>query len=100
MGNTSGNENGSPGSSDCTRDVLSLLQEKCPEVLSMIAAADVFPASGGGPSGMARKFEVPYLGKLPLDPNLLKACEQGVCFVDLYPYSPATSPLNEKVHKL
>jgi len=86
--------------SDCTTNVLALLREKCPEVLSMIAAADVFPASGGGPRGMAEKFNVPYLGKLPLDPNLLKACEDGVSFVEKYPLSPAASPLNAIVDKI
>ena len=85
---------------DCTNHVISLLKEKCPEVLSMIATADVFPASGKGPRGMAEKFNVPYLGKLPLDPNLLKACEDGVSFVDKYPLSPAASPLNGIVDKL
>ena len=85
---------------DCTNDVLSLLREKCPEVLSMIATADVFPPSGNGPRGMAEKFAVPYLGKLPLDPNLLKACEDGVSFVEKYPSSPAASPLNAIVDRL
>ena len=91
---------GSDENADCTSDVMSLLQEKCPEVLSMIATTDVFPSSGGGPRGMAEKFSVPYLGKLPLDPNLLKACEDGTSFVDKYPSSPATSPLNAIVDKL
>lgn len=97
---TNGSENGASSSSDCTSDVLSLLREKCPEVLSMIAAADVFPSSCGGPKGMAEKFNVPYLGKLPLDPTLLKACEEGTSFVDKYPSSPAASPLNGIVDKL
>ncbi|KAL3826835.1 hypothetical protein ACHAXA_005677 [Cyclostephanos tholiformis] len=87
-------------SSDCTNDVLDLLREKCPEVLSMIASADVFPPSGNGPRGMAEKFNVPYLGRLPLDPNLLKACEDGVSFVDRYPTSPAASPLNAICDKI
>ena len=91
---------GSDENADCTSDVLSLLQEKCPEVLSMIATTDVFPSSGGGPRGMAEKFSVPYLGKLLLDPNLLRACEDGTSFVDKYPSSPATSPLNAIVDKL
>ncbi len=93
----------SPSSSspkDCTNDVLSLLREKCPEVLSMIASADVFPPTGFGPRGMASKFNVPYLGKLPLDPNLLKACEDGKCFVETYPTSPAAKPLNNIVDNL
>ena len=87
-------------SSECTNDVLELLKEKCPEVLSMVAETDVFPASGLGPKGMSEKFNVPYLGKLPLDPNLLKACEDGVSFIDKYASSPAASPLNDIVDKL
>ena len=85
---------------DCTNDVLALLKEKCPEILSMMAITDVFPPAGTGPEGMAKKFGVPYLGKLPLDPNLLRACEDGVAFVDQYPSSPATTPLNNIVDKL
>jgi len=98
--NSGGSENEASAPSDCTSGVLSLLRERCPEVLSMIAATEVFPTSGDGPLGMARKFQVPYLGKLPLDTNLLKACEDGVCFVDRYPSSPATFPLNGIVNKL
>lgn len=93
-------ENGASSASDCTSDVLSLLREKCPEVLSMVASTEVFPTYGGGPKGMAEKFNVPYLGKLPLDTNLLKACEEGTSFVDKYPSSPATFPLNGIVDKL
>ena len=101
--NGRGSDNGdtiTTSSNDCTNDVLALLKEKCPEVLSMVAATDVFPSSGGGPRGMAEKFNVPYLGKLPLDPNLLKSCEEGTSFVDKYPSSPATSSLNNIVDKL
>jgi hypothetical protein len=43
----------------------------------MTAGADVFAASAGGAKAMAQQFGVPYLGHIPLDPNLLKACEEG-----------------------
>jgi len=59
-----------------------------------IIKADVFVPSNGGPRVMAEKFNVPFIGSLPLDPNLLKACNDGVCFVDQYPGSSATRPLN------
>lgn len=86
--------------SDCTDDVIALLREKCPEVLSMTASTDVFATSGLGPKGMAERFKCPYLGKLPLDKNLLKACEEGSSFVENYPESPAASPLNKIVDSL
>jgi len=38
---------------------------------------------------MAEKFNVPFIGSLPLNPNLLEACEDGVCFVD---HNPAAVP--------
>jgi hypothetical protein len=79
---------------------MSILNEKCPELLSMIVTTDVFPSSGLGPLGMANKYNVPYLGKLPLDPNLLKACEEGVAFVEKFPGSAAVKPLNDIVNKL
>lgn len=87
-------------SEDCTEQVLSILNEKCPEVLSMMVTTDVFPSSGLGPKGMASQYNVPYLGKLPLDPNLLKACEKGEAFVEKYSSSPAVKPLNDIVDKL
>ena len=86
--------------SDCTDDVIALLSEKCPEVLSMTASTDVFATSGLGPKGMADRFNCPYLGKLPLDKNLLKACEEGSSFVENYPESPAASPMNKIVDSL
>ena len=85
---------GSGNDVDCTNDVLALLREKCPEVLTMTAAANVFAPSGTGPRGMAMKFNVPFLGAIPLDPNLLKACEEGKCFVQSFPQSAAVASLN------
>lgn len=79
---------------DCTTDVLDLIKERCPEVLSMFATANVFPPSGTGPRGMAAKFNVPFLGAIPLDPNLLKSCEEGLCFVQHFSSSAAASAVN------
>ena len=50
----------------------------------VIVTANVFPPSGEGVSGMCKKFNVPYLTKLPLDPNLLACCEKGEGFTDKY----------------
>lgn len=88
------------GGEDCTEEVMRALRERCPEVLDLIAAADVFPASGDGPRGMAQRFGVPYLGGLPLDPNLLKACENGTCFLESFPDSTGVGPLNRLVDQL
>ncbi len=46
---------------------------------------------------MAKLFSVPYLGSIPLDPNLLRACERGVPFFGDYEGSPAFQPFTEFV---
>lgn len=59
--------------------------------------SEVFPAFGSGPKGMAASFNVPYLGKVPLDPNLLRACEEGVAVGEKAPGSPAVAALDRIV---
>jgi Flp pilus assembly CpaE family ATPase len=59
--------------------------------------SEVFPAFGSGPQGMAAAFSVPYLGKVPLDPNLLRACEEGVAVADKAPSSPSVAALQRIV---
>lgn len=88
------------GDEDCTDHVLNTIREKCPEILDVLVSASVFPPSGTGPSGMAATFGVPYFGGIPLDPNLLKSCEDGLCFVMNFPGSPAVKHLNDIVDKV
>ena len=49
---------------------------------------------------MAAKFGVDLLGKLPLDNQLMAACEQGQAFVTAYPDSIACAPLKSIVANL
>ena len=42
---------------------------------------------------MANDFGVPYLGRLPLDPCLLKACEDGESYLEKFPTGVAVKPL-------
>ncbi len=60
---------------DRTAAAMEMIKAKCPELLSMFVRTDVFKAYGGGPKEMAEKYKIPFLGKLPLDPGLLLACE-------------------------
>ena len=50
--------------------------------------------SANNPVAMASSFGLPYLGKLPMDPNILKSCEEGKSFVDQCPLSVAVVPFN------
>jgi len=78
---------------DRTSEVIEKLKEKCPEVLDLLVTADIYPVSGGGPKAMAAQYKVPYWGTLPMDPNLLKACENGKAFVEEQPSSIAAKAL-------
>ena len=89
-----------PDGTNVTEKVLAELQEKCPDVLKLLASCDVFPASGAGPEGMAVQYNVQYWGKLPLDTNLLRCCEMGKSFVDEHPETPAARILNGFVDRL
>jgi Mrp family chromosome partitioning ATPase len=72
---------------DCTQAMLAKLKETCPEVLETIVTAQIHPASGGGPEKMAEAYSIPYWGTLPMDPDLLKCCEDGQAYVENFPDS-------------
>ncbi|RHY31784.1 hypothetical protein DYB32_004496 [Aphanomyces invadans] len=76
---------------DHTQHVLDVLKAKAPELLSMAVQLQVFPPAAGGGEAMARMFQVPFLGRLPLDQKLTQACEEGVSFLEAYPTSSAAS---------
>ncbi|GKA70184.1 cytosolic Fe-S cluster assembly factor NBP35, partial [Tanacetum coccineum] len=67
---------------DVTKRALKIMKEKAPELLDYIACTEVFDSSGGGAAGMCAEMGVPFLGKVPLDPKLRKAGEEGKsCFM-------------------
>lgn len=68
---------------DMTEWAIEYMKEKAPEMLQLVAFSEVFDCSGGGADKMCRDMEVPFLGKVPLDPQLCKAAEEGrSCFED------------------
>jgi Flp pilus assembly CpaE family ATPase len=52
------------------------------------------------PAAMAELFSVPYFGKVPMDPNMMYACENGFSFLEKFPNSPASGPFSAIVDKL
>ena len=62
---------------DVTDTMLKKIKEQLPELLECNFATDIFQPFLGGPEAMAKKFDVPFLGKLPLDTDYLKAGEEG-----------------------
>lgn len=68
---------------DVSEWVMEYMREKAPELLDVIACSEVFDSSGGGAAKMCKEMEVPFLGKVPLDPQLCRAAEEGrSCFAD------------------
>jgi Flp pilus assembly CpaE family ATPase len=52
------------------------------------------------PLKMATDFEIPYLGSIPMDPNMLAACESGLSFLEAHPGSAAAGAFRSIVEKI
>lgn len=52
------------------------------------------------PAAMASRFGIPYLGKIPMDNNLMLACERGESFIEAFPSSAAAKPFLNIIDKL
>jgi Mrp family chromosome partitioning ATPase len=54
----------------------------------------IFPSTSGGGEQLAKDMGVPFLGKIPLDPKIARACDEGEFYLGKYPDSPATKAFN------
>jgi Mrp family chromosome partitioning ATPase len=90
---------------DVTIAMLAKLQATCPEMLSCSLIAPLFTPSASAaaqsnPQTMCAAFGVPYLGRLPMDPNVMRACESGQNFLQTFPSSAAAAPLRAIVDQV
>lgn len=71
----------------------------CPKCTTPTA---IFPPAsvGGGARAMCAELDVPFLGSLPIDPRLTKACDEGEDFVQLFADSLAVQALEGIVDKV
>jgi NUBPL iron-transfer P-loop NTPase len=83
------------------------MKASCPEIMDLFIQSPLFQPttsifSGGGttPESMASKFGVPYLGRLPMDPNMMNACERGESFLQAYAASDAAPAFAQIVNKI
>ena len=88
-----------------TSEVLEKMKSVYPEFLEMNIKFPLFlpqheNSNVNNPVKMAAAYNIPYLGKLPMDPNMMKSCEEGASFVENYPESFAIAPLNAIVDKI
>jgi len=59
---------------------------------------DVFRRGGG--EGMAKDMGVPFLGRIPLDPDMVTSGETGVPFMTAFPESETSRALTRAVGPL
>ncbi len=59
---------------------------------------DLFPA--GNTEEMAREFEVPFLGKIPFDPRISMAGDNGCAFVEKHRSTPAGACITRMAAKI
>lgn len=70
----------------------------CPKCTTSSA---IFPArAGGGARAMCEELGVPFLGSLPVDPKLTKACDEGEDFVQLFSESVTVKVLNDIIEQV
>lgn len=56
---------------------------------------DIFKSGGG--EDMAMTMNVPFLGRIPIDPQIVEACDSGQPYVDKYRQSQAARAFSEAV---
>jgi ATP-binding protein involved in chromosome partitioning len=54
----------------------------------------------GGGEKAARELKVPFLGRIPLDPEIVQNCDQGKPFVAVHPNSPAAKAFYEITERI
>jgi Mrp family chromosome partitioning ATPase len=74
---------------DVSARVLEVLRRELGEVL---VSCDIFDAGGGGAERMCRELGVPLLGRIPMDPELGRAAEQGRSVLGLSEERKGASP--------
>jgi MinD-like ATPase involved in chromosome partitioning or flagellar assembly len=88
-----------------TDSLLLRIQEHCPELLHLNLTTSFFTTSENlsaenNPIEMAKKFNLEYLGRIPMDRNLIKSCEDGISFLEAYPSSIASEPFQAIVTRV
>ena len=62
--------------------------------------SQIFKPTTGGGRQLCKELGIPFLGSVPLDPRIGKACDEGVSFFDNYADSPAATAILDVVDGL
>lgn len=68
---------------------------KCPH-----CGKEILLFKEGGGKKLAKNMEIPFLGSIPLDPEIVKSADKGILYVEKFPDSPATKALKEIADKI
>lgn len=61
-------------------------------------ATDIFKAGGG--QAMAEELKIPFLGKIPIDPQIVESCDGGQPYVEKYKHSQAAKNFNDAIQPI
>lgn len=61
---------------------------------------EIFAPTSGGAEKMCKDMSVPFLGAIPLDPLLMRSCEEGKSYYANYPKGPALPSFKNVVKKV
>ena len=62
--------------------------------------SQIFPPTTGGAEKMAVDMEIPFLGKVPLDPRIGRCCDEGKSFLSEVPDSPAADAYKKIIQSM
>jgi Mrp family chromosome partitioning ATPase len=62
--------------------------------------SQIFKPTTGGGKQLCEDLNIKFLGSVPLDPRIGRACDAGQCFFDSYPDSPAATAILDVVDAL
>jgi len=60
----------------------------------------IFAPTTGGAEAMAKEMNIPFLGRVPIDPQLARCCDQGLNYFEECPDSPAVVALNSIISQI
>mmetsp|Transcript_28404 Transcript_28404/g.44010 ORF Transcript_28404/g.44010 Transcript_28404/m.44010 type:complete len:311 (-) Transcript_28404:95-1027(-) len=69
----------------------------CP---SCKTTSDIFPATTGGGEGLCQELNIPFLGSIPLDPLLARACDEGRNYTEEFQESPVSVAYSSILDKI
>lgn len=85
--------------------MLRRIRQTCPDLLHLFVKTNIFSPVESDPTAqtprkMAERFSIPYLGSIPMDPNMLSSCEKGISFLDAHPDSAASAAFTAIVQQI